>query len=280
MIPGSRGASTISLVDETRRTVTLITGASTGIGAEFARQFAGRGHDLIVVARSADKLDELAAQLREAHGVEVTVVPMDLSVPTAAGDLWQRTNSLGLEVDVLINNAGFGTHCDVANADPERLEEEVRLNCLTLVGTTARYLPQMRARGVGVVINIASTAAFQPLPKMAVYGATKAFVLSFTEAVWAEERKNGIRVLAVCPGLTDTPFFELAGEGAAVAASGVAAKAFTRTPEQVVDHTIRALSDRKPSFVDGIANAFVARGLNRVLPKRLVVAISGRLLCG
>ncbi|HTY29044.1 MAG TPA: SDR family oxidoreductase [Mycobacterium sp.] len=257
---------------------TLITGASTGIGAEFARQFAARGHDLVVVARSADRLEQLAAQLRQAHGVQVTVITMDLSVPTAARDLWQRTTELGLEVDVLVNNAGFGTHSDVAEADPDRLEEAVELNCRTLVGTTARYLPAMRAKGSGTIVNIASTAAFQPLPQMAVYGASKAFVLSFTEALWAEERKHGIRVLAVCPGLTDTPFFELAGEAAASAASGSAAQAFTRTPQQVVEHTLRALSGTKPSFVDGVANAFVARVVTRVLPKRLVVAVSGRLL--
>lgn len=258
--------------------VTLITGASSGIGAEFARQFAARGHDLVVVARSAARLEDLAAQLRAAHGVDVTVVAMDLSLPTAAGDLWEQTNDLGLEVDVLVNNAGFGTHCDVADADPARLEDAIELNCRTLVGITARYLPRMRAGGHGTIINIASTAAFQPLPRMAVYGASKAFVLSFTEALWAEEREHGIRVLAVCPGLTDTPFFELAGEAAASAASGSAAKALTRTPQQVVDHTLRALSGDKPSFVDGVANAFVARVVTRVLPKRLVVAVSGRLV--
>jgi len=181
---------------------------------------------------------------------------------------------------VLVNNAGFGTHCDVADADPQRLEDAVELNCRTLVGATARYLPQMRARGRGTIINIASTAAFQPLPKMAVYGATKAFVLSFTEALWEEERRHGIRVLAVCPGLTDTPFFELAGEAAAGAASGSAARAFTRTPQQVVEHTMRVLSGGKPSFVDGIANAFVARVVTRLLPKRMVIALSGRLLGG
>ena len=115
---------------------------------------------------------------------------------------------------------------------------------------------------------------------MAVYGASKAFVLSFTEALWEEERRHGIRVLAVCPGLTDTPFFELAGEAAAGAASGSAARAFTRTPQQVVEHTMRALSSGKPSFVDGIANAFVARVVTRGLPKRMVIALSGRLLNG
>lgn len=260
--------------------VTLITGASTGIGAEFARQFAALGHDLVVVARSADRLDDLATQLRAAHRVNVTVIAMDLSLPAAAAELWERTNALGLSIDVLVNNAGVGTHSDVAAADPKRLEDEVALNCRTLVGTTAHYLPQMRANGRGTIINIASTAAFQPLPKMAVYGASKAFVLSFTEALWEEERRHGIRVLAVCPGLTDTPFFELAGEAAAGAASGSAARAFTRTPQQVVEHTMRALSSGKPSFVDGIANAFVARVITRLLPKRMVIALSGRLLSG
>ena len=181
--------------------VTLITGASTGIGAEFARQFAARGHDLVVVARSADR-----ARTASPHNCgrrmasNVTVMAMDLSLPTAAGELWERTNRLGLEVDVLVNNAGFGTHGDVADADPQRLEQEVELNCRTMVGTTARYLPQMRARGAGTIINVASIAAFLPLPKMAVYGASKAFILSFTEALWEEERRHGVRVLAVCPG--------------------------------------------------------------------------------
>jgi uncharacterized protein len=260
--------------------VTLITGASTGIGAEFARQFAARGHDLVVVARSADKLDSLAAQLRAAHGVNVTVMEMDLSLPTAAGELWEQTNRLGLEVDVLVNNAGSGTHGDVADADPQRLEQEVELNCRTMVGTTARYLPQMRARGAGTIINLASTAAFLPLPKMAVYGASKAFVLSFTEALWEEERRHGVRVLAVCPGVTDTPFFEAAGEAAVSAASLSDSLGLTRTPKQVVDSTMRVLSRRKPSFVDGAVNALVWRGLTRVVPTRLMVAVSGRLVEG
>ncbi|GLP77827.1 dehydrogenase [Mycobacterium antarcticum] len=260
--------------------VTLITGASTGIGAEFAEQFAARGDDLVVVARSADKLDALAARLRTAYGVEITVLAMDLSLPTAAGELWQETNRLGLEISVLVNNAGFGTHGDVADADPQRLEAAVELNCRMVVGATVRYLPQMRARGAGTIINVASIAAFQPLPKMAVYGASKAFVLSFTEALWAEERTHGIRVLAVCPGLTDTPFFELAGDAAATAASGAAATAVTRSPQQVVDATMRALAGRKPSFVDGAANAFVARVVTRVLPRRASIAVTGWLVDG
>lgn len=260
--------------------VTLITGASTGIGAEYARQFAARGDDLVLVARSADKLEALAERLRAAHGVNVTVLPMDLSQPSAAAHLWEQTNRLGLEVDVLVNNAGAGTHGDVADTDPERLEAEVMLNCRAMVGTTARYLPGMRARGTGTIVNVASTAAFLPLPKMAVYGASKAFVLSFTEAVWSEERKHGIRVLAVCPGVTDTPFFEAAGEAAVSAMSLSDTLGMTRSPQQVVDSTMRALSGRKASFVDGAVNAALWRGLTRVLPTRLMVAVSSRLVEG
>ena len=259
---------------------TLITGASTGIGAEFARQFAARGDDLVLVARSVDKLDALAAQLRSTHPVEVTVIAMDLAEPDAASELFERTTRLGLAVDVLVNNAGAGTHADVADADPQRLEREVELNCRTVVGTTARYLPQMRARGFGTIINLASTAAFLALPKMAVYGASKAFVLSFTEALWHEERKNGIRVLAVCPGMTATSFFESAGESAVAAASLSDTLHVTRTPKQVVDSTMRALSGRKSSVVDGALNAVVWRGLTRLMPTRAMLAISGYLIEG
>ena len=259
--------------------VTLITGASTGIGAEFARQFAALGHDLVVVARSADRLEELAAALRAAHGVNVTVIGMDLSRPDAAEQLWQRTTGLGLEVDVLVNNAGVGTHADVADADPRRLEEEVELNCRTLVGTTARYLPAMRARGAGAVVNVASTAAFQPLPKMAVYSASKAFVLSFTEALWAEERGHGVRVWRSARGSPTPRSSNWPGRGGhrrvGPVGSGVHPHAATGGRPYhpcVVRH--------KSSFVDGTANAVVIRGLNRLLPRRLVVALAGRLIHG
>ena len=260
--------------------VTVITGASTGIGAEFATAVRRTGPRPRGGRAQCGQLEHLAAQLREAHGVDVTVMAMDLSLPTAAVELWQRTNRLGLEIDVLVNNAGFGTHCDVADTDPQRLEDAIELNCRTVVGATARYLPQMRARGAGTIINVASIAAFQPLPKMAVYGASKAFILSFTEALWAEERKHGVRVLAVCPGLTDTPFFEAGGRCSGHCRVRPSGLGVTRTPKQVVDDTLRALPGRKPSLVDGAANAFVARTLYRVLPRRLLIALSGRIIAG
>ena len=248
---------------------TLITGASSGIGEEFARRYAAQKKDLVLVARSQDKLNKLAEEFTSQHGIRVTVFALDLSEPDAAERLWEETNRAGLEIDVLVNNAGFGTSGDVADESPERLEQEVRLNCLTLTGLTARYLPAMRERKNGTIINIASTAAFQPLPHMAVYGATKAFVLSFTEALWSETQKDGIRVLAVCPGSTDTPFFEHSGEGVVVGK--------LRSTRQLLDNTMRALKTNKPSFVDGLGNAIVARFAVRVMPKRIILAATERI---
>ena len=249
---------------------TLITGASSGIGEEFARRYAAQKQDLVLVARSQDKLNKLAEEFTSQHGIRVTVFALDLSEPDAAERLWEETNRAELEIDVLVNNAGFGTHGDVADDNPDRLEQEVRLNCLTLTGLTARYLPAMRERKTGTIINIASTAAFQPLPHMAVYGATKAFVLSFTEALWAETRKDGIRVLAVCPGPTETAFFKVANLPASVSLGRM------RSTRQLLDNTMRALKTSKPSFVDGLGNTIVARFVTRVVPKRAILAAIGR----
>lgn len=249
---------------------TLITGASAGLGAEYARRFAALGHDLVLVARRREALERLAAELRAAHGIDVTVLALDLATPSAGADLAAATEAAGITVDVLVNNAGFGTHGDLVDADPQRLAAEIQLNCSTLVDLTARYLPAMRRRGKGSIVNIASTAGFQPVPHMAVYGATKAFVLSFSEALWAEEKPHGIRVLAVCPGATDTEFFDTAGESAAVGKK--------RSADQVVERTIRELSSSKPSFVDGPANVIAARLLNRITPRRLLIQATGRLM--
>lgn len=249
---------------------TLITGASSGLGAEYARQFAARHHDLVLVARREQALTALADELRAAHGIAVTVIAQDLSTPESAEQLHSRTSDLGIEIDILVNNAGFGTHGDVVDADPHRLADEIQLNCGTLVGLTARYLPAMRARRRGTIINIASTASFQPVPHMAVYAATKAFVLSFSEALYGEEKRHGIRVLAVCPGATATEFFDVAGESAAVG--------IKRSAKQVVDNTMRALPGDKPSFVDGVANAVTARIGTKVAPRRLLIAVAGRLV--
>lgn len=147
---------------------TLITGATSGIGEEFTHRYAAQKHDLVLVARNKEKLNALADEMRTKHEIEVTVISLDLFESDASERLWSETTRVGLEIDVLVNNAGFGTSYDVADDDPERLEQEVRLNCLTVVGLTARYLPAMRQRRQGTIINISSAAAFQPMPHMAV----------------------------------------------------------------------------------------------------------------
>lgn len=246
----------------------LVTGASTGIGAEFARRLAADGHDLILVARSMDRLTAVAREIQDRYRVHVEIIALDLSLPDAAERLWAETEGRGCTVEILVNNAGFGLHGDVHDAEPQRLEEMVRLNCATIVGLTARYLPGMRERGKGMIVNIASTAAFQPVPHMATYGASKAFVLSFTEALWSENRDHGVRVLAVCPGATDTAFFDVAGEAAAAGRK--------RTTAQLLDATMRALRSEQPSFVDGAAARFVARVVTRLLPRRTLIEVAGR----
>ncbi|MEU4644857.1 SDR family oxidoreductase [Micromonospora sp. NPDC023814] len=246
----------------------LVTGASTGIGAAFARELAARGAHLILVARSRDKLQTLAEDLQATHGVRVDVLPTDLARPGAVAHLAEQVSQLGRTVDILVNNAGFATHGDVDAADPGRLHEQVQLNVTAVLDLTTTFLPAMTARRRGSIINVASTAAFQPVPHMAVYGATKAFVLSFTEALWAETRPTGVRVLAVCPGATETPFFDVVGAEEASAGK-------RRTPEQVVATALHALDRGVPSVVDGHANALVTR-LPRLVPRRTIIAIAER----
>lgn len=259
--PGDAGGGIDERAD---MSTTLITGASSGIGTELAHRFARRGDDLILVARRRDRLEALAAELTSRHGIGVDVVDMDLSVPTAAGELWDRLASR--RVDTLVNNAGFGNSGTVVEADPELLEKEVRLNCLTLVGLTRRFLAPMVERGTGTIINIASTAAWQPVPNMALYAATKAMALSFTEALWAEAKPRGVRVVAACPGPTDTEFFDHAGTAARVGRM--------RSTEQFAETLFAHLDGRSPSFIDGWANRIVAKGA-ALMPKKLVLKIAG-----
>ncbi|WP_462189263.1 MULTISPECIES: SDR family NAD(P)-dependent oxidoreductase [unclassified Frankia] len=246
----------------------LITGASTGIGAVFAREFADRGADLVLVARGEDRLRANAAEITRRHGVRTEVIAVDLAEPAAVDAVAERVAAAGGGVDVLVNNAGFATHGDVAGAEAARLVGQVRLNCVAVVELTARFLPAMVHRGRGSIVNVASIAAFQPVAHMAVYAATKAFVLSFSEALWAEARPAGVRVLALCPGSTDTPFFDVVGtEDVAVGRK--------RSPEQAVASAMRALERGRPSVVDGRRNALLARG-GRLLPRRALIRIAER----
>jgi len=247
----------------------LVTGASTGLGAVFARELAAQGADLVLVARSEDKLQALASELRAAHGVTIEVVAGDLSTAGAGAKLAAHLAERGSQVDVLINNAGFGLHGALAAADPSRMAEMVQLNVNALMELTAAMLPGMRTRDYGAIVNVASTAAFQPVPYMAVYGATKAFVLSFTEAVWAETKGTGVRVTTLCPGATETEFFATAGEDAQFSK--------TMAPEPVVAAAFTALDRGRPSVITGSRNWFVAQTV-RFAPRRVAAGIAERAM--
>lgn len=255
-----------------RTQTTLITGASAGIGEEFARRLAARGSDLVLVARRADRLEKLAADLEAAHRVRVTAVPMDLSAPAAGARLKDETDRRGLRVTGLINNAGFGTHGLFQNEDPDRLRDEIAVNIAALVDITRAYIDGLRAAGTGVLVNVASTAGYQPIPKMATYSATKAFVLNFTEALWYESRGNGLRVTCLSPGATDTEFFDVVG-----------ANTDGGTPRQsaaeVVTTALAALDRRTPppSVVSGRFNR-VLTSASRLLPRRGTLLVAGRIL--
>jgi short-subunit dehydrogenase len=248
----------------------LITGASSGIGAQFARALAERGMDVALVARSEGRLAALAEELHARHGVRAAVVAADLSRVGAAAALRAETEKQSFQIDLLVNSAGFGTHGPFETLDAGREHEEVMLNVATVVDLCHAYLPAMVQRGDGAVLNVASTAAFQPTPYMAVYGATKAFVLSFSEALWTEYRGRGVRVCALCPGPTTTAFFDVVGTQDA----GVGAQ---RTPAQVVTSGLRALEAGRPSAVDGLANRLLVQG-PRVVPRAAMALLSRQAL--
>jgi uncharacterized protein len=191
----------------------LVTGASSGIGADMARELAARGHGVVLVARRADRLRELAAELADAHGVRAEAVGCDLADALERGRMADQIAEMGLEVEVLVNNAGFGTggRFNELNLDTEL--QMVRTNVEAVVDLCGRYLPGMIERGRGAILNVASTAAFQPIPRQATYCGTKAFVLSFTDSLHQELRGTGVSATALCPGPVRTEFAEVAGMG-------------------------------------------------------------------
>jgi short-subunit dehydrogenase len=193
----------------------LITGASSGIGAELARGLAARGHGVTLVARREDRLRELADELAAAHRVRAEVIAADISDTAGRAELQAELDARELDVEVLVNNAGFGSGGAFVELDGEREAEMVRTNVEAVVALCSTHLPAMAARGRGAVLNVASLIAFQPVPYQATYGATKAFVLSFTDALHEELRGTGVTVTAVCPGPVRTEFGELGGFGGA-----------------------------------------------------------------
>lgn len=248
----------------------LITGASGGIGEAFARKLAARGENLLLVARSEERLAALCEELKGAHGVDAQYVALDLTEKNAPARLYEESRRRGLEVELLVNNAGFGAVGEFAGLELENQLRMVELNVRSLVELTHRYLAPMRERRSGAIINVASTAAFQAVPFMATYAATKAFVLSFSEAVGEENRAKGIRVLALCPGTTATNFFDVAG-------TAPPPERITRSPEDVVETALRALERGKAHVVSGWGN-FLLTGAGRLVPRSLVTRVAGAIL--
>lgn len=249
---------------------TLITGASSGIGEAFAHEFAAKGSHLILVARSESKLVALAEKLKKEYRIQTEVIISDLSQEGSPAKLYQQCMERGLSVDILINNAGFATYGLFEQLPGTRQHEEVMLNVLAVVDLTHLFLPEMLKKRSGVVINVASTAGFQPLPNMAVYGATKAFVLSFTEALWEENRKRGVQFLALCPGSTETDFFNVVGADEASVGK-------RDTPKNVVQVALRSLQARKPYVISGFKN-YISAQLPRLVTRKQMLRIVGRML--
>jgi short-subunit dehydrogenase len=250
----------------------LITGASAGIGAEFARQLAQRGSSLVLVARRAERLETLATELQERHGVMVTSLPMDLAQAGVGQRLSDELDHRDVEVTSVINNAGFANFGMFHEEDLPSFMGEIALDVSSVVEISRTFMPRLRQRGDGFLVNVASMAAYQASPTMAVYGACKAFVLSLTEALWYEARGTGLRVLALSPGATQTEFFETAGEGADGGTRRMSAEA-------VVNVALAALDRRNPppSVIAGRSNRVTELAV-RALGRRRSTQIIGALM--
>jgi uncharacterized protein len=251
--------------------VTLITGASAGLGEGFARALAAEKRNLLLVARREERLAALAVQLAERHGIAVETMALDLAAPDGSEQLMAEVAARGLSVDTLINNAGFGARGAFVEIDLAEQRRMIELNCTLLMDLCHRVLPGMIAAKRGGILNVASTAAFQPGPWMAVYYATKAFVLSFSEGLHEEVRGHGVKVAALCPGPTRTEFADVAGMN-----DSELFKRFATSPEAVVRDGLAALKSNTAVKVSGTMNTIMAESI-RFTPRLLARRIAGGL---
>ncbi len=224
----------------------LITGASSGIGAEFARKLAARGMHLVLTARSRDALESLARDLDTRHGTRTEIICADLTLPDDVERVKSEVKARQIEVELLVNNAGFGIAGDIESTDADRILQMVRLNIETLTDLTYHFLPAMLERRHGAIVNVASIAGFQPVAYMGAYSASKSYVLHFSEALWAEARDRGVTVMALCPGATETSFFDVAG------VPNWLKKHSSQTAGQVVKSALKGLEKRRSYWVTGL----------------------------
>lgn len=245
----------------------VITGASAGLGVAFAEHLAEQGSNLLLVARREERLRHEAGRLRARYGVETDYRAVDLATEEGRAGFVEEVRSL--RVHTLINNAGFGSVGEFHTLDGARLAREVSLNAGALTELSHAVVGQMVERGRGAIINVASTAAFQPIPEMAVYAAAKGYVLQLTVALWEELHDTGVRAVAICPGPTETDFFANAGDESVLT--------HRRTPEQVVQTTFTALQRHQPFVIDGVGNTALALA-NRFAPLALQAKVARRVL--
>jgi short-subunit dehydrogenase len=262
----------MALPDPRAESTALVTGASSGIGAAIAESLAQRGHGLTLVARREDRLSELATELHERHGVRVGIVACDLADASQRDLLATRVAELSLDVEVLVNNAGFGYAGNCVDADRERQVEMVRVNCEAVVDLSSRYLPEMVRRGRGAAINVASMAAFQPLPGSTTYAASKAFVLNYTEALHEELKGTGVTATAVCPGPVRTEFMNASG----IERADRTPDFVWMSPEDVAEEAVKAAEAGKRAIVPGKLN-YAGSLLGRHSPRKIVLPLSRRI---
>ncbi|GIO31329.1 MULTISPECIES: SDR family NAD(P)-dependent oxidoreductase [Paenibacillus] len=247
----------------------LITGASSGIGKAFAHEIAGRGMNLVLVARSEDKLLRLAEDLKQNHHIQVEVVVADLSKEESAQEVYDTVKRNQQQVDLLINNAGIVTHGLFAEKTLRSQQDEIRLNVYTPVSLSHLFIQDMFRRGQGAIMNVASTGGFQPMPYRAIYSATKAFLINWSEAVWAEAKEKGVSIVTLCPGPTDTNIYEAMGTND----SGVGKMV---PPEHVVHTGLRALEKQQMTVIDGRSNYWISQAY-RFFPRQTLVNLMYRM---
>jgi uncharacterized protein len=251
----------------TKKGWALVTGASAGLGAEFARQLAQRGHDVMITARRRDRLDALAGEIRGTHGVDVSVVECDLAQASGPKQVMAALDEKGIVPAILVNNAGFGVHGFAVEQSVPRQLEMIDLNVRALTELSLSVGAKMAARGAGAIVNVASTGAFQPAPYVAAYAATKSYVLSFSQALAWELSRRGVRVLALCPGATRTEFFDVGQVNVTLN------DALFMSAERCVRIGLGALDRGRRVVVTGWLNA-IAAWFARVMPQWIVVPVS------
>lgn len=242
----------------------IVTGASSGIGAEFTRQLAARGMHLVLIARRGELLEKLAEELYASHGAKTEIIVADLTDPAAPAQIVNEIQQRGLEIELVVNNAGAGFAGSIEQTDVERMSRMIQLNITALTELTYRFLPSMLERKSGGVINVASVAGFQPVAYNGVYSASKAYVLHFSESLWAETRNRGVTVMALCPGTTNTDFFV----GSDV--PNWLEKHPSQSPEVVVRGGLKGFDKRRQYYVSGWKN-YILSLLVRLAPRSTAV---------